>query len=790
MPWTLLSTHSSKRTGRGSTRGADSRRARRGLLFAASLLLSVGCSAPEAQSPRPRSPGLPGAPQVADDTFLLRIPAGLGEPQRAALKEKLRGALARRGMTQRHEYSALVGLDGVLSVRARSEDVQALLAELPELEARAAVLRYPLDVPCGDGRCAGDEPATLQRGSTCSIDCGVVPERPKRDELQNSWHARAVNAPAVWASADGTDIHVAVLDTGYDTGPGSMHPDRPTSLGAGYNFPGKNMNFAGLDSHGTHVTGIIAAPKNNVGMIGIAPGATIHPMQVFGVYSGRLGAAEDDIIAGIEAAVRDKRHIINMSLGGGRDSDLEHEAIRQAYAAGLLIVAAAGNTEDYTTGAVETAPANFPGAYTEVLSVGATDPSDNIASFSATGSTVDISGPGVGVYSSAITGTGERQASVTITVDGSPRRVTADVPEGSSATGAKDVPLASCGFGSPSEITACAPAGKIALIQRGPSAPGAMPLPFLDKVHNARLGGAIGVLLYNHRFGDAATAGAPLDSISLGTGHPVPVAGIAAGDGEYAADRLAAGRSVKVSIEPLVTDYITFDGTSMASPAVAGVAALVWSRFPMLTNVQVRQLLTESAVDLGPPGRDDLFGFGRADAARAIAQATPRASCGDGRVDPSEICDGTDSGGLSCDDLGYDSVAGGSPRCDRCVGLSAMGCLCVAGRTPFDARLLLSVDTTWFGVRGTLARYQVMLSGKPVRGARALVQVSQGARVLGEYQTDPSDASGAILDFVPYDGTGLPAADYLFAPLITKGEGKCRDAQATRPATFAVKIKS
>jgi subtilisin family serine protease len=62
----------------------------------------------------------------------------------------------------------------------------------------------------------------------------------------------------------------------------------------------------------------------------------------------------------------------------------------------------------------------------------------------------------------------------------------------------------------------------------------------------------------------------------------------------------------------------------MAAPVVAGVAALVWSAFPSLTAAELRQLLSESAVDLGAPGRDDAFGAGRVDAWRAILQGHPR----------------------------------------------------------------------------------------------------------------------------------------------------------------------
>ena len=129
----------------------------------------------------------------------------------------------------------------------------------------------------------------------------------------------------------------------------------------------------------------------------------------------------------------------------------------------------------------------------------------------------------------------------------------------------------------------------------------------------------------------------------------------------------------------------------MAAPVVSGVAALVWSAYKPLSNVALRQLLSERAVDLGSPGRDDLFGSGRIDAVRAMAQASPRALCGDGVRDrQSEVCDGRSSDGITCDDLGYDGVLGGQPGCNAtCTGLSAGTCQCVPGRTPFVSTLTL-----------------------------------------------------------------------------------------------------
>jgi subtilisin family serine protease len=67
--------------------------------------------------------------------------------------------------------------------------------------------------------------------------------------------------------------------------------------------------------------------------------------------------------------------------------------------------------------------------------------------------------------------------------------------------------------------------------------------------------------------------------------------------------------------------YGNKSGTSMASPLVAGVAALAWARRPALTNAQIASVIQGSASDLGAPGRDDEYGYGRVDAAGAVAAA-------------------------------------------------------------------------------------------------------------------------------------------------------------------------
>jgi subtilisin family serine protease len=68
------------------------------------------------------------------------------------------------------------------------------------------------------------------------------------------------------------------------------------------------------------------------------------------------------------------------------------------------------------------------------------------------------------------------------------------------------------------------------------------------------------------------------------------------------------GQSATLGVQ--AANYALFDGTSMATPHVAGVAGLVWSYFPSCTGAQMRNSLNKSALDLGPAGKDTKFGFG------------------------------------------------------------------------------------------------------------------------------------------------------------------------------------
>lgn len=141
--------------------------------------------------------------------------------------------------------------------------------------------------------------------------------------------------------------------------------------------------------HGTFVTGIIAATtNNNYGTAGIAFNATIMPIRVF----PRNGGTPDSTVAqAIDAAIAGGAKIINMSLGAPGASTTLSSAVRRAYAAGVTMVASAGN-EAQDPGF--SGDADYPAAFPEVIGVAATDLLGRRAPYSNYGPSVDCAAPG------------------------------------------------------------------------------------------------------------------------------------------------------------------------------------------------------------------------------------------------------------------------------------------------------------------------------------------------------------------------------------------------------------
>jgi subtilisin len=199
------------------------------------------------------------------------------------------------------------------------------------------------------------------------------------------WGVSRVGAPAVWTRTRGQGADVAVIDTGID----ASHPDLRGQVAGGVNLLDATHpdRWQDDENHGTHVACTISCSGQNGGLAGVAPGARLWAVKVLdqdgnGTFS--------DVIAGLQWAMDRHIPIVNMSLGAEEGSEPLHRAIAAATAAGVTIIAAAGNTGGKV---------GFPGAYPETIAVGASDVRDRVASFSSHGKEVAFIAPGVDVLS-------------------------------------------------------------------------------------------------------------------------------------------------------------------------------------------------------------------------------------------------------------------------------------------------------------------------------------------------------------------------------------------------------
>lgn len=209
------------------------------------------------------------------------------------------------------------------------------------------------------------------------------------EDNPNLYGVRAVNAPAVWAGGNtGAGVRVAVLDTGID----AQHADLHSNTIWGANFTGEaNQDGHG---HGTHVAGTIGAVRDGAGVAGVAPGCSLVAVKVLnnqgsGYYSW--------IANGIRWAADNGCRVINMSLGGPASDQTMQDAVAYAWGQGVLIVAAGGNGGDGNPDTDEAV--SYPGGYADVMAVSAVDSSGALASFTNSGSTIDLAAPGVQILS-------------------------------------------------------------------------------------------------------------------------------------------------------------------------------------------------------------------------------------------------------------------------------------------------------------------------------------------------------------------------------------------------------
>ena len=406
---------------------------------------------------------------------------------------------------------------------------------------------------------------------------------------------KAVEADLLGAGASIGSCTVCIIDSGYFIN----HDDNQNGNVIAAPQAGENVFEDGC-GHGTHVAGTIAAlTGNGNGVVGVNGGGNLN-LVISRVFDNTCAwSYASNLVKALDACKAKRganKMIVSMSLGGSFKNRTEEQAFAKANNEGILSIAAAGNDGNSRT--------SYPAGYASVVSVGAVDASEAKGSFSQYNSDVEIAAPGVAVLSTV------PWIGSSITVD-AVKYLGSHVANSGTTDG---VAGGLVNGGLCDSVGAWA--GKTVLCQRGT-------VSFKAKVDNVKTGGGLAAVIYNNVSGGfAGTCDDGTGSTCAGVGI-----GISKEDGDFlVANKLASSGTTAASVSPNCGDgkgtgcgYEAWDGTSMATPHVSAVAALVWSHNIAKTNAQVRDALNKTAKDLGAAGRDTSFGFGLVKATRANA---------------------------------------------------------------------------------------------------------------------------------------------------------------------------
>ncbi|PGL67423.1 S8 family serine peptidase [Bacillus sp. AFS055030] len=439
----------------------------------------------------------------------------------------------------------------------------------------------------------------------------------------------------------GKGIKVGVIDTGIDYN----HPDLKGIFKGGYDFvdndadpmettykdwkasgqPEFNMSGSSYyTEHGTHVSGSVGAQKKNnspSAVMGVAPDVDLYVYRVLGAYGS---GSNDAVMAGIDKAVKDGMDVINLSLGSSVNDPLSPTsiAINNAMLSGVVACVAAGNAgpNEKTLGA--------PGAAALAVTVGASDMSLAIPTFSASAGDTKLTN--MQLLAQNYTDNLDSLKNTTLSI--------VDV-----------------GLGAKNDYTNKDVAGKVAFIQRGT-------YTFDEKVKNAKAAGAKAVIVYNNVDGDIdafigegtnyipsfRTSKADgerlkgkneitfesLGSVKTEGDHLADFSsrGPAEGTGDIKPDIVAPGVSIFSTLPEYINDkqdeekydiaYGRLSGTSMATPHVAGAAALILQAHPDYTPFEVKEALMNTADKMNGDYSVNAVGAGRIDVYEAVHSDT------------------------------------------------------------------------------------------------------------------------------------------------------------------------
>lgn len=434
--------------------------------------------------------------------------------------------------------------------------------------------RYMIEIMRSQRQAANESP--LLAGSQ------VVPYGVDMVQARDVWDADRNDVLDAGAPT-GSNRTVCIIDSGLLT----SHEDfQGVNVLGGYTTISNGWEHD-MNGHGTHVAGTIAAMNNALGVVGVTPGTVkLYIVRVFG--DDGVWAYSSSLVDAANRCASAGANIISMSLGGSRSVATERRAFDSLYSQGILSIAAAGNDG--------TSANNYPASYSSVVSVAAIDENKVRADFSQYNSQVELAAPGVHVLSTI------------------PYLDFNQLTVGGVNYAANHIEFAGRGTASGALVSGglCAStnagwSGKVVLCERGT-------VSFLDKVNNVANSGGAAAVIYNNAPGNF------LGTLGDGNSSSLIAISLSQEDGQYlVANKLGQSATVTSAFTwPSNNTYEYYDGTSMATPHVSAVAALVWSAKPTATNVEIRNALTSTAQDLGAAGRDVYYGFGLVQAKAAI----------------------------------------------------------------------------------------------------------------------------------------------------------------------------